>query len=50
MHADANIVLQVAIAIVAATAFAFVAKALRQPLILGYAVAGIVIEHAEVLP
>lgn len=47
MHAEANIVLQVAVAIVAATCFAFVAKALRQPLILGYIAAGIVIGPIE---
>lgn len=47
MHAETSIVLQVAFAIVAATAFAFVAKLLRQPLILGYIAAGIVIGPAE---
>ncbi len=43
MHAEANIVLQVSVAIVAATGLAFIAKALRQPVILGYIAAGILV-------
>ncbi|HWR17811.1 MAG TPA: cation:proton antiporter [Terriglobales bacterium] len=45
MHAD--IVAQIAIAIVAATIFAFVAKLLRQPVVLGYMAAGLVIGPTE---
>jgi Kef-type K+ transport system membrane component KefB len=43
MHAQADIVFQIAVAIVTATAFAFLAKLLRQPLILGYIAAGVLI-------
>lgn len=39
----ASILMQIAFAIVAATAGAFLAQALRQPLILGYVVAGVII-------
>jgi Kef-type K+ transport system membrane component KefB/Trk K+ transport system NAD-binding subunit len=45
MHLD--ILTQIAVAIVLATAFAFVAKATRQPLILGYIAAGILIGPTE---
>ena len=41
MHAD--ILVQIAYAIVLATAFAFVARALRQPVILGYIAAGVML-------
>ena len=46
MH-DESIILQVAIAIVTATGFAFIAKLLRQPLILGYVAAGVLIGPIE---
>jgi Kef-type K+ transport system membrane component KefB len=42
-----NILTQIGIAIVAATAFAFLAKYLRQPLILGYMAAGVLIGPTE---
>lgn len=45
MHLD--ILTQIAVAIVMATAFGFLAKATRQPLILGYIAAGIVIGPTE---
>ena len=41
MHTD--VILPIGIAIVTATAFAFLAKWLRQPLVLGYMLAGVVI-------
>src|ERR1044072_1866252 len=41
MHAD--ILVQIAYAIVLATTFAFVAKLLRQPVILGYIAAGVLL-------
>src|SRR5215203_1129109 len=41
MHAD--ILIQIAYAIVLATTFAFVAKLLRQPVILGYIAAGVLL-------
>jgi Kef-type K+ transport system membrane component KefB/Trk K+ transport system NAD-binding subunit len=45
MHPD--ILSQIALAIVTATVFAFVAKIARQPLILGYIVAGVIIGPTE---
>ena len=47
MHSEANIIFQVSIAIVTATAGAFVAKLFRQPLLLGYLAAGIVIGETQ---
>ena len=47
MHEETNILLQVAIAIVTATGFAFIAKILKQPLILGYIAAGVLIGPVE---
>jgi Kef-type K+ transport system membrane component KefB len=45
MHGD--ILFQIAVAIVTATVFAFVAKWLRQPVILGYIAAGVVVGTTE---
>ena len=45
MHLD--ILTQIAVAIVMATTFGFLAKATRQPLILGYIAAGIIIGPTE---
>jgi Kef-type K+ transport system membrane component KefB/voltage-gated potassium channel Kch len=45
MHAD--VLTQIALAIVTATVFAFVAKLTRQPLILGYIAAGVLIGPTE---
>jgi len=47
MHAETGIVFQIAVAIVTATACAFLAKLLRQPLILGYIAAGVLIGPTE---
>ena len=46
MHS--NILLDIALCIITATVFAFVAKWLRQPLLLGYVLAGVVIGHTQV--
>lgn len=43
METHLDVLTQIAIAIVAATAFAFVARSLRQPLILGYIAAGVLV-------
>jgi Kef-type K+ transport system membrane component KefB len=43
MESHFDVLTQIAIAIVAATTFGFIARLLRQPLILGYIVAGVVI-------
>ncbi|MFB3924075.1 MAG: cation:proton antiporter [Terriglobia bacterium] len=45
MHS--NILLDIALCIITATVFAFVAKWLRQPLLLGYVVAGVVIGSTQ---
>jgi Kef-type K+ transport system membrane component KefB len=45
MHAD--IVSQIAVAIIAATVFAYLAKLMRQPVVLGYMIAGLVVGPTE---
>src|SRR5687767_8539500 len=42
-----DVLTQIAIAIVAATTFGFIARLLRQPLILGYIVGGVVIGESQ---
>src|SRR5687768_2237252 len=42
-----HLLAEIGIAIVTATVFAFVAKWLRQPLILGYVLAGVVVGRAQ---